>query len=193
MDTQDIRILKLLEEIDKDYTQSQRDLSNKLDISLGLVNAFVKRLANKGYFKITTVPKNRIKYILTPKGAMEKTRLTYQYLQYSFELYRGARRNLQKHFNGLVAQGVKRVVFYGVSEIAEIAYICLQETAIKMVAIVDEERVGKIFLGNVVKDPRVLESMLFDKILITSMKKDDSQLEQILKKGIASSKIVMLE
>ena len=193
MDTQDIRTLKLLEEIDKDYTQSQRDLSDKLNISLGLVNSFVKRLANKGYFKITSLPKNRVKYILTPKGVMEKSRLTYQYLQYSFELYRGARRNLQKHFNGLVAQGVKSVVFYGVSEIAEIAYICLQETAIKMVAIVDEERVGKIFLGNVVKDPRVLESMLFDKILITSMKKDDSQLEKILKKGIASSKIVMLE
>ena len=192
MDTQDIRTLKLLEEIDKDYTQSQRDLSNKLDISLGLVNSFVKRLANKGYCKITTLPKNRVKYILTPKGAMEKTRLTYQYLQYSFELYRGARRNLQKHFNGLVAQGVKHIVFYGVSEIAEIAYISLQETAIKMVAIVDEKRVGKIFLGNVVKDPLVLGSISFDRILITSMKKDDSQLEKILKKGIASSKIVML-
>jgi len=193
MDTQDIRTLKLLEEIDKDYTQSQRDLSNKLDISLGLVNSFVKRLANKGYFKITTLPKNRVKYILTPKGAMEKTRLTYQYLQYSFELYRGARRNLQKHFNGLEALGVKRVVFYGVSEIAEIAYISLQETAIKMVAIVDEKRVGKIFLGNVVKDHRVLGSLSFDRILITSLKKDDSQLEKILKKGIARSKVVMLE
>jgi len=192
MDTQDIRTLKLLEEIDKDYTQSQRDLSNKLDISLGLVNSFVKRLANKGYFKITMLPKNRVKYILTPKGVMEKTRLTYQYLQYSFELYRGAHRNLQKYFNGLETQGVKRVVFYGVSEIAEIAYISLQETAIKMVAIVDEKREGKIFLGNVVKDPRVLGSLSFDRILITSMKKDDSQLEKILKKGIARSKIVML-
>jgi DNA-binding Lrp family transcriptional regulator len=192
MDTQDIRTLKLLEEIDKDYTQSQRDLSNKLDISLGLVNSFVKRLANKGYFKITMIPKNRVKYILTPKGAMEKTRLTYQYLQYSFELYRGARRNLQKHFNELVAQGVKRVVFYGVNEIAEIAYISLQETAIKMVAIVDEKRVGKIFLGNVVKDPNLLGSLSFDRILITSMKKDSSQLETIIKKGIARSDIVML-
>jgi len=192
MDTQDIRTLKLLEEIDRDYTQSQRDLSDKLNISLGLVNSFVKRLANKGYFKITMIPKNRVKYILTPKGVLEKTRLTYQYLQYSFELYRGARKNLQKHFKGLVAQGVKRVVFYGVGEIAEIAYISLQETSIKMVAIVDEKRAGKIFLGNEVKDPRVLGSMSFDKILITSMKKDDSQLEKILKKGIARNKIVML-
>lgn len=192
MDTQDIRTLKLLEEIDKDHTQSQRDLSDKLNISLGLVNSFVKRLANKGYFKTTEIPKNRVKYILTPKGAMEKTRLTYQYIQYSFELYRGARRNLQKHLNGLVAQGVKRVVFYGVSEIAEIAYISLQETAIKMVAIVDEKRVGKIFLGATVKDPRVLDSLSFDRILITSIEKYDSQLEKILKIGIARSKIVML-
>jgi DNA-binding Lrp family transcriptional regulator len=192
MDTQDIRTLKLLEEIDKDYTQSQRDLSNKLNISLGLVNSFVKRLANKGYFKITTVPKNRIKYILTPKGTMEKTRLTYQYLQYSFELYRGARRNLKSHFNGLEEQGVKRVVFYGVSEIAEIAYISLQETSIKMVAIVDEKSVGKIFLRNEVKDPRILNSLSFDRILITSIKKDDSQMERLLQKGVSSSKIVML-
>jgi len=192
MDTQDIRTLKLLEEIDKDYTQSQRDLSDKLDISLGLVNSFVKRLAHKGYFKITTLPKKRIKYILTPKGAMEKTRLTYKYLQYSFDLYRGARRNLKKHFNGLVMQGVKRIVFYGVSDIAEIAYISLQETNIKMVAIVDKNRVGEIFLGNVVKDPSELGTILFDRILITSVRGDDSQLEKLLDKEMEPNKIVML-
>jgi hypothetical protein len=61
-----------------------------------------------------------------------------------------------------------------------------------MIAIVDEKRVGKLFLGNVVKDPRLLGSMSFDRILITSMKKDESQLETILKKGIARSSIVML-
>ena len=123
---------------------------------------------------------------------MEKTRLTYQYLQYSFELYRGARRNLKRHFDGLEEQGVKRVVFYGVSEIAEIAYISLQETSIKMVAIVDEKSVGKIFLRNEVKDPRILNSLSFDKIFITSINRDDSQMERLLQKGISNSKIVML-
>ena len=123
---------------------------------------------------------------------MEKTRLTYQYLQYSFELYRGVRRNLKSHFNGLEKQGVRRVVFYGFSEIAEIAYISLQETAIKMVAIVDEKSVGKIFLRNEVKDPRILNSLSFDRILITSINRDDSQMERLLQKGISNSKIVML-
>ena len=192
MDTQDLRTLKILEEIDKDYTQSQRDLSSKLNISLGLVNSFIKRLAKKGYFKITTVPENRVKYILTPKGALEKTRLTYQYLQYSFEFYRMARRNLREHFKRLVEQGVRHIVFYGVSDIAEIAYISLYETSINMIAIVDEKKMGRIFLGNVVKSPDILESLSFDRILITFMDKESSfALDELLKRGISPKNIVI--
>lgn len=193
MENQDLRTLRILEEIDNDHTPSQRDLSRKLNISLGLVNSFIKRLANKGYFKITNIPKNRVKYILTPKGAAEKTRLTYQYIQYSFEFYRKAREKLRTLFKDLVAQRVKGVVFYGVSDIAEIAYISLQESTIKMVAIVDEEKAGNIFLGNVVKSPEILKSISFDRILITLIEKKDSTLERLLEKGIARNKIVLIE
>jgi len=193
MDTQDLRILKILEEIDNDYTPTQRDLSKTLNISLGLVNSFVRRLANKGYFKITTIPKNRIKYIVTPKGSAEKARLTYQYIQYSFEFYRKARHNLQKVFRELVAQRVKRVIFYGVSDLAEIAYISLQETPIKMVAMVDEKKIEKTFIGNPVKNITLLNSLSFDKILVTHMSEKDVALERLLKQGIPRNKIVVLE
>ena len=193
MDTQDLRTLKILEEIDNDHTPSQRDLSKKLNISLGLVNSFVRRLANKGYFKITTIPKNRVKYILTPKGTAEKTRLTYQYIQYSFGFYRKARNNLKKVFKNLMAQSVKHVVFYGVSELAEIAYISLHETSIKMVGVVDEKKIGKIFFGSAVLSPDMLDSLSFDRIIITSINEDDTAMKKLLKKGISRNKIVVLE
>lgn len=193
MDTQDLRTLKILEEIDNDHTPSQRDLSKKLNISLGLVNSFVRRLANKGYFKITTIPKNRVKYILTPKGTAEKTRLTYQYIQYSFGFYRKARNNLKKVFKNLMAQSVKHVVFYGVSELAEIAYISLHETSIKMGGVVDEKKIGKIFFGSAVLSPDMLDSLSFDRIIITSTNEDDTAMKKLLKKGISRNKIVVLE
>ena len=193
MDNKDIRTLKFLEEIDNDHTPSQRDLSRKLDVSLGLVNSFIRRLVHKGYLKITTVPKNRVKYILTPKGAAEKTRLTYQYVQYSFEFYRRARENLKELFKELMAQQVKRVVFYGVSDFAEIAYISLQETPIRMVAIFDEKKEGKMFLGELINNSAMLDSILFDKIIITYMIEEGAALEKLLKKGIPRNKIVMLE
>jgi len=57
METQDIRTLKILEEIESGSRLSQRYLAKQLDISLGLANSFLKRLAKKGYFKVKTVPK----------------------------------------------------------------------------------------------------------------------------------------
>jgi len=51
MDHKDIRTLKLLEEIEENHVQSQRELAKKLNISLGLVNSFIKRLAHKGFFQ----------------------------------------------------------------------------------------------------------------------------------------------
>ena len=193
MDKTDIRTLKILEEIDNDHTPSQRDLSKKLNMSLGLVNSFVKRLANKGYFKINNIPKNRVKYILTPKGAAEKTRLTYQYIQYSFKFYRNAREKLHKHFKYLMAQGVRRVVFYGTGDFAEIAFISLQETSIQLLAIVDDNNIGEKFLGGMVKDPDILYSLSFDRILITSMISKDKMLKKVLEQGIPRSKLVLLE
>ncbi len=192
MEHQDLRALQLLEEIEKDHAPSQRDLARKLNVSLGLVNSFIKRFANKGYFKITTIPKNRVKYILTPKGAAEKTRLTYEYIQYSFQFYRSARTKLRKLFKDLVAQGVHRIVFYGASDFAEIAYICLQETPIEMVAVLDDKKIGEKYLGGVVTDPARLESLSFDRIFITAVGSREDVLERILKKGISRNKVVML-
>lgn len=191
MDKQDIRTLKILEEIESDKKLTQRDLSRELHISLGLVNSFVKRLVHKGYFKIKALPKNRVRYILTPEGAAEKTRLTYQYIQFSFKFYRESREELRKLFKYLTGQGVRRVVFYGVSDFAEIAYISLKETPIQMVSLVDEEKKGEKFLNFVVSNPAILSSLSFDRILITSIGSKDVILDRILMQGISRDRVII--
>ena len=193
MDHKDIRTLKLLEEIEKDHVQSQRELAKKLNISLGLVNSFIKRLAHKGYFKITTIPKNRVKYILTPEGAVEKTRLAYKYIQYSYKFYKDARHKLRKLFQKLEAEGVSKIVFCGASDFAEIAYISLQETSIEIVAIVDMLKAGEQFLGYLVLDPVYLNSLLFDKILITAIESRETIIDDIMEKGAPANKIITIE
>lgn len=192
MDSKDHRTLQILEEIGRNHSFSQRDMAKKLNISLGLVNSFIKRLANKGYCKITSIPKNRVKYILTPKGATEKTRLTYEYIHYSYQFYKGARHKLRELFHELTSQGVRRIVFYGANDFAEIAYISLQESPIEMVAVVDDLENGKKFLHRSIMTPEELGSLFFDKILITAVSEKDTILKKIMEKGIPQSKIVML-
>jgi DNA-binding MarR family transcriptional regulator len=198
MDHQDIRTLKILEEIGNGNDPSQRELAKKLDISLGLVNLFIKRLVQKGYFKVTNIPKNRVKYILTPKGATEKTRLTYNYIRYSYKFYSETRQKLGKLFKELESQGICRLVFYGADDFAEIAYLSLQETRIQMVAIVDDEKIGEKFFGNRVISTAAIDSLPFDKIIgnckfvISSLSPVDTVLKKLLEKGISRSRVVTL-
>lgn len=197
MDHQDIRTLKILEEIGNGNDPSQRELAKKLDISLGLVNSFIKRLVQKGYFKVTNIPKNRVKYILTPKGATEKARLTYNYIRYSYKFYGETRQKLGNLFKELESQGIRRLVFCGANDFAEIAYISLQETRIQMVAIVDDEKIGEKFFGNRVISTAAIDSLPFDKILgnckfvISSLSPVDTVLKRLLEKGISRNKIVI--
>src|SRR3972149_11780655 len=96
------RTLEVLEEISNDHAVTQRSLSARLGISLGMANLYLKRLAHKGYIKITTVPGRRLlRYMLTPKGFAEKARLTYQFAEYSLRFLRGARATLRERFEQL--------------------------------------------------------------------------------------------
>jgi DNA-binding MarR family transcriptional regulator len=193
MDHRDIRTLKLLEEIERNHSPSQRQLSRQLNISLGLVNSFIKRLAQKGYFKITNIPKNRVKYILTPKGAAEKTRLTYAYIKYSFEFYKNSRQKIRELFVELSKQGVQKIVFYGAGDLAEIAFLSLQETPIQLVAVVDDTKIGKKFLGFWIKAPEELTSLEFDCILVTDIGPSKEIEEMITGIGIVRDKITLLQ
>ena len=192
MDPQDLRSLQLLEEIDNNHSPSQRDLAQKLNISLGLVNSFIKRLATKGYVKITTIPRNRVKYILTPKGFAEKSRLTYEFIQYSLHFYKRALRDIEELLNDFQKKGVKKVVFYGANDLAEIAFISLRGTDVQLIGVADEEKQGKDFLGFTVKSITELKKAGFDRIIVTTIDSKEAQLDKLLGKKIPREKIVML-
>jgi DNA-binding MarR family transcriptional regulator len=192
MDHQDLRILKILNEIDGSRIPSQRDLARKLNVSLGLVNSFIKRLAQKGYFKVTNVSKNRIRYILTPKGIAEKTRLTCDYIQFSFGYYQKSRQDFREIFNGFVLQGVSRIALFGVSDLAEIAFLSVQETPLSITAVFDDKKEGEKFLGFQICSPDALSSSAFDRVLITGNGNEEYLLESALQKGIPREKIVMM-
>ena len=192
MDPQDIRSLQLLEEIETNYGPSQRDLAQKLNISLGLVNSFIKRLATKGYVKISTIPRNRVRYILTPKGFAEKSRLTYEFIQYSFHFYKKAVMDLHDLVDEFRKREVKRVVFFGANDLAEIASISLRGTDIELIGVADDERAGEEFLGFRVKSIKELKKAHFERVIITRVDSKELGLKKLLENEIPREKIVVL-
>jgi len=192
METNDIRTLKILEQVASGSLSSQRSIAKELNVSLGLANSFIKRLYTKGYVKVTTVPRNRIKYILTPKGMTEKTRLTYHFIQHSYNFYKASRQKLRQLFKDLEDTGVRRLVLFGASDLAEIAFLSLQETQIEVVGVIDDRSHNNNLLGVHVLDVAQVQELSFDRILIADGEDRDSVLDQLSSYGVPPEKIIFI-
>jgi len=144
------RALILLEEISTGDQLTQRDLSGRAGMAVGLVNTYIKGLVAKGYVKMSAIPRKRYKYYLTPKGFIEKSRLTYELLQNYTRIFREARKDYSSLFHDLSASGIRRVYFAGVDEVAEIAYLSLQEAGMELAGVVDDQKAGERFFDTTV-------------------------------------------
>jgi len=191
MHLQDQRDLRLLDEVTRDGTVSQRSLAKSLGVALGLTNFYVKRLVRKGYIKITTIPHHRIKYLLTPRGMEEKSRLTYLYMQYSLSYYRDIRDRLKCRLADLSEAGGKRVVIYGTGELAELAYLSLREMNMTLVGFVDGKQ-QQIFLSYPVWPLDTLANWDFDALLIADLGEREKIQARILREGVPKAKIMAL-
>jgi DNA-binding Lrp family transcriptional regulator len=192
MELQELRTLKILEEIDANGQISQRLLASKLNISLGLVNSFIKRLLLKGYFKMASVSKEGMKYIMTPEGASEKTRLTYRYIKYSVSLYKDTYSKLQKTFAEIESEGLRNLIFYGATELTEISLLAVSAYSINIVAIIDDFYDTNTYLDINVLKSKALSQLNYDAIIITSFVPINIITEQFDKHNLSQKKIITL-
>ena len=115
--------LDLLSCLNENGKASQRHLSDKLSIALGLTNAYLKKCINKGLIKVKQIPKKRYFYYLTPEGFSEKSRLTFQFLTNSFDFFRQARSECTKIFDNCKKKKYKNLAFVGKGDLLEIAIL----------------------------------------------------------------------
>ena len=189
MQKEDLHILRLMGEIDRRESYSQRELSRSLDLSLGLVNTFLKRLVSKGYFKVKTMPRNRVKYFLTPEGLARKSRLTAEYLRYSLNFYKDIKLLLVNKYSEMEKGDVKAVLFCGAGEVADLAYLYLQLSSIRLAGIVDEKQQGKNFFGFRISGYERLEQQDWDVILLTRLEDTEKTVSLLLDKGVSQDRI----
>ena len=188
----DLTILTAVAENDR---LTQRHLARELDIAVSLTNLYVRRLAMKGFIRVINVRPNRIRYLLTPKGITEKSRLTYAYMCRTFERYREARQALKDALRPLAGDGHTRIAFYGTGEAAELAYLCLKEVGLDLSAVFDGGE-SETFLWLSVRPLGDLVSGDFDKVVVTSFiskEVTESKVQELLQRGVSRDQIVTLQ
>jgi DNA-binding MarR family transcriptional regulator len=190
------RELELLTAIAEGHSTTQRALAQRLGVALGLTNLYLKRLAKKGYIKVAgfrtrPVTRKRLRYLLTPRGIAEKSRLTYDHIAYSLSLYRRARAALRDSLGRLPRAGARRIALYGVGEAAELAYLTLKELDLEPIGVYGAEA-GGYFLGLPVRAVGELAHAEFDVLVIATFDRPEPAVAALARLGIPRAKLVTL-
>ena len=182
-----IRDLRLLEELERNPIVSQRELSHKFGIALGVTNACLKRMARKGWIRIRGLSHRKIGYYLTPKGLLEKAQLTFRLITYRVQNYSELKKTVSQKLMEMQRDGLERIVFYGVSDEMEVAYVTLQGVNLKLVGIVedDDKLMPKMVFGYELEAVSRVRELKPDGILITSLTEAAEKRERL--KGILGS------
>jgi ribosomal protein S25 len=193
LNRESLHTLQILDEVATGKSLTQRDLSHKLGIALGMTNNYLKRLAREGYIQIIQAERKRLHYLLTPKGLAEKSALTYRYIKRSYQFFADARRKLEAFFLDLERAGIRSIVLYKATVIAEIAVLVLQNRPIQLLTIVDDAAVGHNFLGHKIQPVKSLVNLNFDRVLVTTEDSAEKIFEDLNQTIVEKEKICFLQ
>ena len=192
MDVESRRELTVLENVERDQHITQRHLAAKLGIALGLTNLYLKRLIRKGYIKCINVQSNRLLYLITPQGIAEKTRLTYEFMDYSLHLYREVRQHLTEVLRPCREDGHQRVGVFGTGEAAELAYLSLKEHGLEPVGIFAPQG-GGMFLGMPIRGLDECAKGVFDRLIVATLDNPERVVKQLVHAGVPAEKLLTLK
>ena len=141
-DTHQEYVRRLLTEVETGHGTSQRSLARRAGIALGLTNGIVKALVRRGWVRVERGDR-QVRYVITPEGAAERSRVSTAYFAHSTRLYAEARDRVGERLLALSRtwtadhDGPKRIGFYGAGEAGEIGYVCLQGLDLALTAVFD--------------------------------------------------------
>ena len=93
---------QVLRRIQKKPISSQRELAEELGFSLGKLNYSLKALQKKGLVKLQNFQKqsnkiNYLRYVITPKGISERTKLTINFMKRKMKEYDELKKELKRN------------------------------------------------------------------------------------------------
>ena len=122
----------LLDEIAQDSLVTQASLSKRLDIAVGSVNWYIKRLITRGWVKVSHLDRTRLQYDLTPEGMKIFTQRAMSYARDSLKVYEDFRTQAKTLAADLKQKGVESVYLNGDDQIMDILRLTCIEAGLEM-------------------------------------------------------------
>lgn len=122
------RELALLESIEHDPDVTQANLAAQLGVAVGTINWHIKRLIEKGYVKIKRAERKKLRYIITPEGIAMRARLTVDFIEQQFNLYRRTRQRVKEQLDMVQQAGFHSIRLVGEGDVADVCKLtCIEQ------------------------------------------------------------------
>jgi DNA-binding Lrp family transcriptional regulator len=192
---------RILDRVAQEAPVSQRSLSQELGIALGLTNLLLRRLAAQGWIRIVRLRPNHARYLITPAGFVQKARLSRDYFLHTVRFYGEARDRVQQQLaqirHASHATEPASIVLYGAGELAEVGWLCVQRTSLRLIGVVDDSNAGRDFFGCAVQPSSELSGdtcngVRYDWLISTSLEETSKIRADLARRGVDAAKIVWL-
>jgi len=121
------REFELINIVGGELAANQRDLSRRLNLSLGMTNMVIRRLVTKGYIRIKQLDRRKVEYILTPKGFTEKMRKSVKYTLKTINSIGLIKNNLLNILKPFHDEGIRKFYILGESDLTALIDIVFKE------------------------------------------------------------------
>ncbi len=127
----------------------QRDLAKIAGSSLGMTNAILKRLVQKGFIIVRKINSRNIQYIVTPDGVNEIARRSYHFFKRTIKNVVFYRDRIDEAVSRAKAKGMQAVLLVGISDLDFIVEHACDRHGIPFLKAVDERVAEKVLSGKV--------------------------------------------
>ncbi len=124
--------LPILEQIEENPDANQATIASRLDVAVGTINWHLKRLIAKGYVKVKRLNRKKLRYIITAEGISLRARLTFNYIQNQFQLFRLVRERALQAVQQVKAAGFDKARVPGEGDVADVCRLVCVENGLQV-------------------------------------------------------------
>lgn len=167
--------LNLLHCVASDPNITQAELARRCDLSVAMVNNYMKDLCAAGLLEYHRRSSKNISYHLTAAGAARVEAIDQELLQEMLDFFVMAKERVRNLVLSQLPPGPLRVVLYGFDDLATIAFHALDSGTVRIVGVCDDdpERIGREWCGREVSNPSQIRYLAPDAVVICNRERAD--------------------
>lgn len=175
------RVLSILQALSMDSDLSQQELGQRSGLSGAMANQYLRELAGAGLIEYVPANGKSFRYLLTEEGEATRRKMFATYSGELVRLYSSLKQSILDKLAGLERRGVRKVVLFGASETCDVVLSAMRQSPFEVVAVVDNdpEKHGKLFHGQVIASPRILDDLRCQAVIVTSFGCQDEICSQL--------------